>query len=196
MCTVLNDEGQDLLFREARSHRGWLDEPVEDDLLRAVYDLSKMGPTSFNSCPLRMVFVASEVAKARLIPCVSKGNINKTESAPVTVILGYDTRFYELMDRLAPRSSMGAHMAENPEKAKNFARTQAILQASYLFMAARALGLDCGPIGGYDAAKTDAAFFPDGRVKSIMLCNLGRGDASLLEPRAVRPEFDEACVII
>lgn len=196
MCTVLNDEGQDLLFREARSHRGWLDEPVEDDLLRAVYDLSKMGPTSSNSCPLRMVFVASEEAKARLIPCVSKGNINKTESAPVTVILGYDTRFYELMDRLAPRSSMGAHMAENPEKAKNFARTQAILQASYLFMAARALGLDCGPIGGYDAAKTDAAFFPDGRVKSIMLCNLGRGDASLLEPRAVRPEFDEACVII
>jgi len=196
VCTVLNDEGQDLLFREARSHRGWLDEPVENDLLRAIYDLTKMGPTSSNSCPLRMVFVASEEARARLIPCVSKGNINKTESAPVTVILGYDTRFYELMDRLAPHSSMGAHMAENPEKAKDFARTQAILQAGYLFIAARALGLDCGPIGGYDAAKTDAAFFPDGRVKSIMLCNLGHGDASLLEPRAVRPEFDEACVII
>ena len=196
VSAVLNDEGQDLLFRKARSHKGWLDEPVSDGLIRSVYDLTKMGPTSANSCPLRMVFVVSEEAKARLIPCVSKGNVDKTVSAPVTIILGYDTRFYELMDRLAPHSPMGPHMAENPEKAQEFARTQATLQAAYLIMAARALGLDCGPVGGYDAEKTDAAFFPDVRVKSIMLCNLGRGDASLLNPRAARPEFNEACSIV
>lgn len=196
MSAVLNDEGQDILFREARSHRGWLDEPVADDLLRSVYDLTKMGPTSSNSCPLRMIFVVSEEARVKLVPCVSQGNQEKTESASVTVILGYDTRFYELMDRLAPHSSMGSRMAENPERAREFARTQAILQAAYFFMAARALGLDCGPIGGYDAEKTDAEFFSDGRVKSIMLCNLGRGDASLLKPRAPRPEFDEACSIV
>ncbi|MBL6935160.1 MAG: malonic semialdehyde reductase [Alphaproteobacteria bacterium] len=196
MSAVLNDEGQDILFREARSHRGWLDEPVADDLLRSVYDLTKMGPTSSNSCPLRMIFVVSEEARVKLVPCVSQGNQEKTESASVTVILGYDTRFYEIMDRLAPHSSMGSHMAENPERAREFARTQATLQAAYFFMAARALGLDCGPIGGYDAEKTDAEFFSDGRVKSIMLCNLGRGDASLLKPRAPRPEFDEACSIV
>ena len=196
MSAVLNDEGQDLLFREARSHRGWLGEPVADDLLRSVYDLTKMGPTSSNSCPLRMIFVVSEDAREKLVPCVSHGNQEKTESASVTVILGYDTRFYELMDRLAPHSSMASRMAENPERAQELARTLAILQAAYFFMAARALGLDCGPIGGYDATKTDAEFSPDGRVKSIMLCNLGSGDASLLKPRTPRPEFDEACSVV
>ena len=196
MRKVLNNEGQNLLFCEARSHRSWLDEPVEGELLRAVYDLAKMGPTSSNSCPLRMVFVVSGEAKEKLVSCVSQGNQKKTKSAPVTAILGCDTRFYELMNKLSPHSSIGIHMAENPDKAEDFARTQAILQAGYFFMAARALGLDCGPMGGYDAAKIDATFFSDDRVKSIMLCNLGLGDSTKLKPRAERLNFEEACAII
>jgi len=197
MNQVLNEEGQDLIFRKARSYSYWLDKPVDDALLRQVYELMKMGPTSANMCPMRIIFVKSQEAKDRLRPALDPGNVNKTMSAPVTAILGMDIRFYEKLPRLFPRADAKAWFKDLPEPALEYmALRNSSLQGAYFMLAARSLGLDCGPMSGFNNAKVDAAFFSGTTVKSNFLCSLGYGDASKLYPRSPRLGFEEACKII
>jgi 3-hydroxypropanoate dehydrogenase len=194
---VLNDEGLDLLFRKARTHNAWLDKPVDDALLRQVYDLTRMGPTSANMCPLRVVFVKSPEAKERLKPALDPGNVAKTMAAPVTAVLGMDVHFYEQLPKLFPHADARAWFKDLPDSVLEYiALRNSSLQGAYFLLAARALGLDCGPMSGFDNAKVDAAFFPGTTVKSNFLCNLGYGDASKLFPRSPRLDFEEACQIV
>jgi len=185
------------LFTHARTHRKWLDRPVEDDLLRRVYNLARWPPTSANCGPMRLVFVKSQEAKERLRPALDAGNIDQTMAAPVTAIVTYDSRFYELLPKLEPqRPEMAERFVSRPGPVRDpIAIQSGTLQGAYLILAARALRLDCGPMGGFDRAKVDAAFFADGRWKSNFLVNLGYGDPSALSPRAPRLEFEEACRI-
>lgn len=189
----------DALFRTARTQNGWTDQPVSDDALRALYDLLKMAPTSANCSPARFVFVRSPEAKARLAPAMSPGNLEKTMAAPVTVIVGHDLAFHEHLPRLFPHNPTAKSWFDGDDK-RAFRETAAFrngtLQGAYLILAARAVGLDCGPMSGFDHAKVDAAFFPDGRVKSNFLCNLGHGDPSKVFPRSPRFAFDEVCSIL
>jgi 3-hydroxypropanoate dehydrogenase len=198
MANPVPDSALDTLFRQARTHTAWLNKPVDDDLLRRVYDLAKFGPTSANTAPMRVVFVKSPAAKERLKPALSPGNVDKTMAAPVCAIVANDTRFYEFVPRLFPNSPKFGDMFKQPGK-EDFTRAHILrngsLQGAYLILAARALGLDAGPMSGFDNAKLDAAFFPDGRWQSNFLCNLGYGDASKLHPRNPRLSFDEACRI-
>jgi len=211
MSKVLNDEALDQLFRAARTHNAWLDKPVSDDTLRQVYDLMKWGPTSANSCPARFVFLRSQQAKERLRPALAPGNVEKTMKAPVTVIVAYDLLFYEKLPRLFPHSpAMRNLFAGNPQLVEVTAMRNSSLQGAYLMLAARATGLDCGPMSGFDNAKVDEEFFgagkecegcdqeyfPAGHVKSNFLCNLGYGDRSKLFPRAPRLAFSEACTLL
>ena len=184
------------IFEDARTHVTWQERPVTDDLLRRIYDVAKMGPTSSNCCPMRVVFVKAAEAKARLTPCLNEGNVEKTMKAPATAIVAYDTQFYDLLPRLYPARDFRAGFVNNAELARVTAFRNGSLQGGYLILAARALGLDCGPMSGFDNAKVDAEFFPDGRWKSNFLCNLGYGDPSKLHPRNPRPSFEEACRII
>ena len=195
MMNILGDAGMDLLFRNARTYRFWRPGEVSDDLLAALYELAKMAPTSANCNPMRVVFVKSPAAKERLKPCLDAGNVRQTMEAPATAIIAYDTRFYDLMPTLFPHADLKTTFTRNPELAKITAFRNGTLQGGYLILAARALGLDCGPMSGFDNAKLDAAFFPDGRFKSNFLCNLGYGDSSKLFPRGPRLAFDEACEI-
>ena len=192
---ALDDAAWQQLFLSARTHNGWLDRPVDDALLRRLYEIVRMAPTGGNCQPLRLLFVQSPEAKQRLRPALSAGNVDKTMSAPVTAVVAWDTRFYEQMAKLVPHSpDMGKRLgAMDPEERKGLALTSATLQAGYLIVAARGLGLDCGPMGGFEAERVDEIFFPDGRWKSFLLVNLGYGDAAKLRPRAPRLEFDEAC---
>jgi 3-hydroxypropanoate dehydrogenase len=190
---TLADDARDLLFRKARTHRAWLDRPVPDDLLRRVYELAAEGPTSANCSPMRVLFVRSGEAKERLRTALTPGNVDKTMQAPVTAIVGHDLEFYEKLPRLFPAADMRANFVGRPELIAATAFRNGSLQGAYLMLAARALGLDCGAMSGFDNAKVDAAFFPDGRVKSNFLCNLGYGDAGKLGPRPPRLPFDEAC---
>ena len=166
------------------------------ELLRRVYDLAKLGPTSANCCPMRVVFVQSPAAKERLKPCLNEGNVEKTMKAPVTAIIAYDTRFYDLLPRLYPARDMRTGFANNPELAETTAFRNSSLQGGYFIIAARSLGLDCGPMSGFDNAKVDSEFFPDGQWKSNFLVNLGYGDHSKLNPRNPRLAFDEVCRVI
>lgn len=191
----LDAEAQDLIFRAARTHNAFLDEPVSDAVLRALYDLLKWGPTSANTSPMRLVFVKSKEAKELLAPALSQGNLAKTMAAPVTAIVAHDTRFAEHLPRLFPSSPGAASWFASEEAAKVTAFRNGTLQGAYLIIAARALGLDCGPMSGFDNAKVDAAFFPDGRYRSNFLVNLGHGDPKGLHPRGPRLEFDEVCNI-
>ena len=194
MSNVLGSEALDLIFRNARTHNVWLDRPVEDALLRQAYDLAKMGPTSANMCPLRIVFVKSPEAKERLRPALDPGNVAKTMAAPVTAILGMDVHFYEQLPKLFPHADAKAWFKDLPDNVLEYiALRNASLQGAYFIMAARALGLDCGPMSGFDNAKVDAAFFAGTTVKSNFLCNLGHGDPSKLYPRSPRLSFEEAC---
>ena len=196
MTRKLDDAGQDLLFRDARTHSAWRDEAVADSVLKAAYDLAKMGPTSANCCPMRIVFVVSKEAKERLKPCLDSGNGGKTMAAPATAIIAYDTRFYDLLPRLFPHTDARSWFAGKDKHIETTAFRNSSLQGAYFLLAARALGLDCGPMSGFDNAKLDAAFFPDGRYKSNFLINLGHGDESKLHPRNPRPDFEEACRIL
>ena len=197
MGMVVSNEGLDLIFCTARTHSDWLDKPVEDELLTRVYDLAKMGPTSANMCPLRVVFIKSPEAKQKLKPCLAPGNVDKTMAAPVTALFGMDVRFYEMLPKLYPPADAKAWFKDLPEPVlESMALRNASLQAAYCMLAARALGLDCGPMSGFDNAKADAAFFADTTVKSNFLCNLGHGDASKLFPRSPRLSFDEACKVV
>jgi 3-hydroxypropanoate dehydrogenase len=196
---MIDAKGLDTLFRAARTQNGFLDEPVSDDLLRQVYDLAKWGPTTQNSQPMRMVFVRSKGAKEMLAPALSPGNLEKTMKAPATAIIAYDSRFYEHLPRAFPNNPAARKNYEGEEKKAVVERTalrNSSLQGAYFILAARALGLDCGPMSGFDNAKVDAAFFPDGRFKSNFLLNLGYGDPSKVFARNPRFEFDEACKIV
>jgi 3-hydroxypropanoate dehydrogenase len=193
---MLSDEGLDLIFRKARTHRVWLDRPVPDALLRQVYELACLGPTSANCSPMRVLFAKTREAKERLRPSLSPGNVDKTMQAPVTAIIGHDLEFYEQLPRLFPTADMRANFVGKPELIAATAFRNGSLQGAYLMLAACALGLDCGGMSGFDVAKVDAEFFADGRVKSNFLCNLGYGDAAKLAPRAPRLSFDEVCRII
>jgi 3-hydroxypropanoate dehydrogenase len=194
---VLNDEGLALLFLDARTHRKWLDRPVDDALLRRVYELARWPPTSANSSPMRVVFVKSAHAKDRLRPALDPGNVEQTMNAPATAIVAYDSKFFEAMPKLSPsRPEIATRFASLPETARERLAFQGgTLQGAYLILAARALGLDCGPMGGFDRPKVDAEFLADGPWKSNFLVNLGYGDPSTLRPRAPRLDFADACRI-
>jgi len=185
----------DQIFRTARTHRVWTDEPVADETLQALYDLMKWGPTSGNCCPARIVFVKSGDAKERLKPALDAGNVAQTMAAPVTAIVAFDLEFYEQLPKLVPHRDARTPFIGKPELIRTTALQSGTLQGAYLIVAARALGLDCGPMGGFDAARVDRAFFAEGKVKSNFLCNLGHGDPAKLHPRAPRLAFDEACRI-
>jgi len=187
----------DLLFRDARTHNAWLDKEVSDVLLEAVYDLAKFGPTSANCSPMRVLYLRSAEAKERLKPALSAGNVDKTMAAPVTAVIGYDLEFYENLPRLFPHApDARSWFAGKPGHIETTAFRNGSLQGAYFIMAARTLGLDCGPMSGFDNALVDREFFPDGKVKSNFLCNLGYGDVTALFPRSPRLEFDEACEIL
>jgi 3-hydroxypropanoate dehydrogenase len=197
MSSVMSDDGLDLIYRKARTHSAWLDRPVDDALLRRVYDLARMGPTSANMCPMRIVFVRSREAKERLKPALDAGNVDKTMAAPVTAIIGMDVHFFEQLPKLFPHADAKAWFKDLPENVLEYtALRNGSLQGAYFILAARALGLDCGPMSGFDNAKVDEAFFTGTTVKSNFLCNLGYGDASKLHPRSPRLAFEEACKVL
>ena len=195
---ALDQAAVDRLFLNARTQNGWLPTPVSDGELRRIYDIMKMGPTSANSCPARIVFVRTPEAKARLLPALSPGNVDKTKQAPVTAIIGYDTRFYEWMPKklFSHRPDMAENYAKNPALTEIVAFRNGTLQGAYFMLAARAVGLDVGGMSGFDNAKVDAEFFPDGRVKSNFLCNLGHGDPAKVLQRLPRLDFEEACTLL
>jgi nitroreductase len=196
MGTPLDDAALDTIFRTARTQNKWLDTPVTDEQLRAIYDLMRWGPTSANAFPLRIVFVKSPPAKERLIPLVLEGNREKVRTAPATAILGYDTRFYDWLPRLFPHADARAWFADKPDFAEVTAFRNSSLQGGYFIFAARALGLDCGPMSGFDNEAVDREFFPGGRVKSNFICAIGYGDPTGLYERLPRPDFSEVCSIL
>ena len=207
---VLNEEGLDLLFRKARTHNSWLDKPVSDETLRRLYDLMKWAPTSANSNPARIVFVRTPEGKERLRPALAPANVQKVMTAPATAIIAYDLQFYGKLPALFPHNpAMRDRFAAAPDLVETTARRNSSLQGAYLILAARSIGLDCGPLSGFDNAKVDdeffgaarprggceQEFFPEGHVKSNFLCNLGYGDPAKLFPRQPRLSFEEACTL-
>lgn len=194
---ILEDRALDQVFREARTHTKWLDQPVEDETLRQIYELMKFGPTSMNCSPARILFIRSREAKERLRPALAAGNVDKTMAAPATAIVAYDMNFYDNLDRLFPHFA-GARdiFAGNPQLAEITAFRNGTLQGGYFILAARSVGLDCGPMSGFDNAKVDAEFFAGTPVRSNFLCNLGYGDAAALYPRNPRLPFEEACKLL
>jgi 3-hydroxypropanoate dehydrogenase len=200
MTQILDDVALDSIFRAARTHTAWQAKPVSDALLQAVWELAKMPPTSANCSPARILFVRSLEAKARLVPLLLEGNRAKTLQAPATAIIGYDLEFHEKLPRLFPHTDARAWFAGKPELIRSTAFRNGSLQGAYLILAARALGLDCGPMSGFDNDAVDAAFFPadvfGGKVKSNFLCNLGYGEPAALHPRNPRLAFAEACQIV
>lgn len=199
MAQPLDNRALNTIFREARTVSAWTARPVEDAVLREMYDLAKLGPTSANTSPMRVVFVKSREAKERLKPALAPGNVEKTMAAPVCAIVATDMRFHEHIPKLWPHNPQFMELFTKPGQ-EEFTRTHAFrnatLQGAYLIIAARALGLDAGPMSGFDNAKVDAEFFPDGRLMSNFLINLGYGDPSQLRPRNPRLTFDEACRIV
>ncbi len=189
----LPQETFDQIFVQARTHVAWQPQPVTAETLRQVYDLMKWGPTSANCCPARIIFVQSPAAKEKLLACVAEANVAKTKAAPVTAIIAHDMEFYEKLPKLAPHGDVRSWFAGNEPLIQSTAFRNGTLQGAYLMIAARALGLDCGPMSGFDNAKVDAAFFAGTAWKSNFLCNLGYGDPAKLHPRAPRLDFDEAC---
>ena len=194
---ALDDRGLDLIFREARTQNSWTPEPIPEEMLRRIYDLAKFGPTTANSTPARFVFVMSKEGKEKLRPCLSAGNLEKTLAAPVTAIVAYDTRFYELLPELFPHDQTARSWFEGKDAhIIETALRNSALQGAYFMIAARSLGLDCGPMSGFDQARLNAAFFPDGRFKSNFLCNLAYGDDRKIFPRNPRLSFERACLIV
>lgn len=187
----LDDDGMDLLFREGRTCYGWRDKKVPEALLRRIVDLSLLPPTSANSLPARYVFVVSAAAKEKLRPCLASGNVDKTMAAPATIIVGYDPEFWRHMDRLFPHGDMKTMFEKSTEMAEQASFRNGSLMGAYAIMAARSLGLDCGPMSGFDPAEVDAAFFAGTTVKSNFLCNVGYGDPASTKPRGPKFAFDE-----
>ncbi len=193
---AIGPEIMDLLFREARSFNAWQERPVPEDVLRQVHDLAKWGPTSANCCPLRIIFVSSVEAKAKLLECLAPGNVEKTKAAPVTAILGHDLHFFDHMDRLFPHKDMKPMFSGNAAAAEATAFRNGTLQAAYFMIAARVAGLDVGAMSGFNAPKVDAAFFAGTSIKSNFLCNLGYGSTDNLFARLPRFDFDDICTIL
>ena len=193
---MLDANSLDILFRTARTHNGFRDQPVTDDQLKQIYELMKWGPTSANCQPARFLYLRSAEAKERLKPALGPNNVAKTMSAPVCVLIAYDTKFYEYLPKMFPHNQDAINWFKGDDKralAEATAFRNGTLQGAYFMLAARAVGLDCGPMSGFDNAKVDAAFFPDGRFKSNFLCNLGYGDAGKVMPRSPRFELDDVC---
>jgi nitroreductase len=190
---VLDDDGLDLLFRQGRSHNGWLPRSVDQALLRQLWELVRYAPTAVNGMPARLVFVTSEEGKKRLEPCLSPGNVEKVMAAPVTAIIGYDTAFWEHLPTLFPHADVQAMFSEDQAIAELTAFRNSSLQGAWLMLAARALGLDCGPMSGFDGERLDQTFFAGTRIRANFLCNIGYGDPSRLYPRLPRLSFEQAC---
>lgn len=184
-----------IIFQDARTHSAWQDRPVSEDVLRAAWDLAKMGPSSANCSPARILFVVSREAKEKLKPALSEGNVAKTMAAPATAIFGYDLAFYERLPELFPHADARSWFAGKDKLIETTAFRNGTLQSGYFILAARALGLDCGPMSGFENAKVDEAFFAGTTIRSNFLCNIGYGDASKLRPRNKRLGFEEACRI-
>ncbi len=192
MTTELLDQ----VFATGRTYNGWLDRPVSDHLLRQLYAHVRMGPTSFNASPMRLLFLRTAAAKERLRPALLASNVAKTMTAPVCAIVAYDLNFWEKLTTLSPSKDVRGYFSNNAEFAQLTALRNSSLQGGYLILGARALGLDCGPMSGFDAAKVDAEFFAGTSWRCNFLCNLGYGDADSLYPRAPRLDFDEACSLL
>lgn len=193
---MLDAKSLDILFRTARSQNGFLPDPVTDDQLRAIYDILQWAPTTMNTQPMRIVFVRTPEGKEKLRPALSPGNLDKTMAAPCTAILAWDTKFFDNIPKLFPHRPEARELfaaAGKEQHAHVSAFRNSSMQGGYFILAARAVGLDCGPMSGFDNAKLDAAFFPDGRFKSNFICNLGKGDPSKVMQRLPRLAFDEAC---
>jgi 3-hydroxypropanoate dehydrogenase len=184
------------IFGEARTHNAFLDKPVSDELLQKAVDIAKLGPTSANQSPMRIVFLRSEAAKARLLPLMAPGNVEKTKSAPVVAITAYDVKFWEHLLFLMPHMDVRSWFSGNEAFAAHSAFQNGTLQVAYFIIALRAVGLDTGPMSGFDNAKVDAEFFPEGNFKSNVVINIGYGDASKLFPRSPRFAFDQIAKII
>lgn len=199
MAQPIDPEALKTIFLEGRTHIAWLPRPVDDHLLRQIYEIARLGPTSANTSPMRALFVKSPAAKERLKPALSPGNVDKTMAAPVTAIVATDMQFHKHIPKLWPHNPAFADVFTKPgqeEFTATHAFRNATLQGAYLIIAARALGLDCGPMSGFDNAKVDAAFFPDLPWKSNFLINIGYGDGQQIKPRNPRLSFDEACRIV
>ena len=196
MTEILSDAALDTLFREARTQNKWQDRPIEDALLRALYDILKFGPTSANCSPARFVFVRTPESRAKLKEALSPGNVEKTMTAPVTVIVAHDPRFYDQLPKLFPHADAKSWFSGNYSLAEQTAFRNGTLQGGYLIMAARALGLDAGPMSGFDANKVEEHFLNTDGWKANFLINLGHGDPAGLFPRSPRLEFDEACRLV
>lgn len=192
----ISEDAVDQIFREARTHSAWLPELVPVELLRKAYELARLAPTSANASPARFLFLTTPKAKARLQPMLAPMNVEKTMAAPVTVIIAWDTEFHEKLPKLFPHADMRSYFVGNQPLIDETAFRNSSLQAAYFILAARSLGLDCGPMSGFDANKLNAEFFPDGKWKVNLLCNLGYGDQNKLYPRNPRLEFEEASVVL
>jgi 3-hydroxypropanoate dehydrogenase len=195
MNTPISINGIQQLFTEARTHHAWHERDVADELLHEIYDLAKWGPTSANSLPMRIVFVKSKAAKEKLIPALMGSNVEQVRAAPVTAIIAYDQKFYDQLPTLFPAFDIRPMFVANPAISEQTAFRNSSLQGAYFIFAARALGIDAGPMSGFDNAKVDEAFFENSPWKSNFICNIGYGDAGKLHPRGPRLSFDEVCVI-
>lgn len=186
----------DALLREARSHKLWLDRPIEDALLRDLYELMKWGPTSSNSNPARIVFARTPEGKARILPALDAGNVAKVRAAPVTAVIGYDLRFHERLPELFPAADHASHFRDHPEAAEPYALRNSSLQGAWLIVAARAMGLDVGPMSGFDNARLDELLFAGTSIRSNFIVNLGYGDPAAVPARLPRLAFEDACTLI
>lgn len=193
---MLDTNALSTLFTQARTHNGWLNKPVSNNQLAEIYELMKWGPTSANCSPARIVFVRSAEQKAKLLSCMDPGNIEKTRTAPVTAIIGMDLEFYEKLPQLFPHTNAKSWFIGKQSLIETTAFRNSSLQGGYFILAARAVGLDVGPMSGFDASKVESLFFAGTQTKANFICNLGYGDASQLFPRSPRLTFDEACSII
>lgn len=193
---VLTDQALDTIFRAARTANAWQDRPVSVELLHQIHELMKFGPTSANSCPLRLLFLQSPEAKARLKPFLMESNIDKTMTAPVVAILAMDMRFHEHLPFLFPHTDAKSWFEGNDDLIAQTAFRNSSLQAGYFIVAARALGLDCGPMSGFDAGGVNKEFFPDGRFKVNFICNIGYGDHSKTFARSPRFSFEQIAKVI
>ncbi len=186
----------DTLFRHARSHNGWLKQDISETQIHQIYELMKFAPTAANNCPVRITFVKSDDAKQRLKPHLDEGNIDKSMNAPAVAIISYDIEFYEKLPFLFPHTDAKSWYQSKPEKIKSAGEMNATLQGAYFIMATRAIGLDCGPMGGFNNETLDNEFFPNGKTKSIFLCGIGHGDHNKIFSRSPRLSFDATCEII
>lgn len=196
MLNSLNNEDLNLLWNNSRSHNGWLDKPVSEEQIHKLYDLLKMGATAVNSCPARFVFITSDEAKNSIKHTIAGGNVEKVMTAPVVAVIAYDTQFYNKLAKLFAHEPDAKSWYEGSEKGQETAKMNATLQGAYLMLAARSIGLDYGPIGGFNNAELDEVLFADGKYKSIFICNLGYGDSEKLFEQLPRLDFDEACKIL